>query len=61
MGKNQAQNGSKQKANAATLCEELCASKCVYRSRGAPTKCIGPAQVQLGKMADQHCFEFNFA
>ena len=52
---------SKQKANATTLCEELCASNCVYRSRGAPTKCNRPPLVQLGKTADQHCFEFNFA
>ena len=44
----------KQQAIAATLCEELQASNCVCKSRGAPARGIGPT-------ADQHCFEVNFA
>ena len=48
-GKNQAQNGSEQQANATTLCEELRASNYVYKSRRAPAKGIGPPLVQLGK------------
>ena len=32
----------KQKAIATTLCEELQASNCVYKSRGAPARGIGP-------------------
>ena len=32
----------KQQAIATTLCEELQASNCVYKSRGAPARGIGP-------------------
>ena len=32
----------KQQAIATTLCEELQASNCVYKSRGAPARNIGP-------------------
>ena len=35
----------KQQAIATTLCEELQASNCVYRSRGAPARGIGPPPV----------------
>ena len=35
----------KQQAIAATLCEELQASNCVYKSRGAPARGIGPPQI----------------
>ena len=40
----------KQQAIATTLCEELQASNCVYKSRGAPARGIGPPLVQLGKL-----------
>ena len=49
MGKTKHKMAAKQQANATTLCEELRASNCVYKSQGAPTKCIGPPLVQLGK------------
>ena len=39
----------KQQAIATTLCEELQASNCVYKSRGAPARGIGPPLLQLGK------------
>ena len=32
----------KQQAIATTLCEEMQASNCVYKSRGAPARGIGP-------------------
>ena len=32
----------KQQAIATTYCEELQASNCVYKSRGAPARGIGP-------------------
>ena len=48
-GKTKHKMAAKQQANATTLCEELRASNCVYKSQGAPTKCIGPPLVQLGK------------
>ena len=35
----------KQQAIATTLCEELQASNCVYKSRGAPARGIGPPLV----------------
>ena len=35
----------KQQAIATTLCEELQASNCVYKSRGAPARGIGPPQL----------------
>ena len=35
----------KQQAIATTLCEELQASNCVYKSRGAPARRIGPPLV----------------
>ena len=35
----------KKQAIATTLCEELQASNCVYRSRGAPARGIGPPPV----------------
>ena len=49
MGKNQAQNGSKQQANATTLCEELHASNCMYKSRGAPAKGIRATHSTTGE------------
>ena len=52
---------SKQQAIAITLCEELQASNCVYESRGAPARGIGPTPRKAGKSAGQHCFEVNFA
>ena len=52
---------SKQQAIAITLGEELQASNCVYKSRGAPARGIEPAPSITGKTADQHCFEVNFA
>ena len=39
-----------QQAIATTLCEELQASNCVYKSRGAPARGIGPPLVKLGKL-----------
>ena len=39
----------KQQAIATTLCEELQASNCVHKSRGAPARGIGPPLLQLGK------------
>ena len=39
----------KQQAIATTLCEEPRASNCVYKSRGAPARGIGPPLVYLGK------------
>ena len=35
----------KQQAIATTLCEDLQASNCVYKSRGAPARGIGPPQL----------------
>ena len=35
----------KQQAIATTLCEELQGSNCVYKSRGAPARGIGPPQL----------------
>ena len=35
----------KQQAIATTLCEEMQASNCVYKSRGAPARGIGPPQL----------------
>ena len=35
----------KQQAIATTLCEELQASNCVYKSQGAPARGIGPPPV----------------
>ena len=35
---------------ATTLCEELQASNCVYKSQGAPARGIGPPPVQLEKL-----------
>ena len=43
--KTKAQNGLKQQAIATTLCEELQASNCEYKSRGAPARGIGPPLV----------------
>ena len=40
----------KQQAIATTLCEELQASNCAYKSRRAPARGIGPPLVQLGKL-----------
>ena len=42
MGKNQS---TKRQAIATTLCEELQAGNCVYKTRGAPAKGIGPSLV----------------
>ena len=33
-----------------TLCEELLASNCVYKSRGAITRGMGPTPAELGKL-----------
>ena len=35
----------KQQAIATTLCEELQASNCIYKSQGAPARGIGPPLV----------------
>ena len=51
----------KQQAIATTLCEELQASNCIYKSQGAPARGIGPPPSIAGETADQHCFEVNFA
>ena len=40
----------KQQAIATTLFKELQASNCVYKSRGAPARGIGPPLVKLGKL-----------
>ena len=39
----------KQQAIATTLCKELQAGNCVYKSGGAPGRGIGPPLLQLGK------------
>ena len=40
----------KQQAITTTLCKELQASNCIYKSQGAPARGIGPPLVQLGKL-----------
>ena len=40
----------KQQAIATTLCEELQTSNCIYMSRGAPARDIGPPPVWLEKL-----------
>ena len=54
----------KQQAIATTLCEEMQASNCVYKSRGAPARGIGPplltsiaSRLTLPKL---HLATFNF-
>ena len=42
--KTQHKMASKQQAIATTLCKELQASNCVYKSQGAPGRGIGPPQ-----------------
>ena len=44
-GKTKAQTGTQQQAIATTLCEEMQASHCVYKSRGAPARGNGPPQI----------------
>ena len=48
---------SKQQAIGTTLCEELQASNCIYKSQGTHWATPGMA----GKTADQHCLEVNVA
>ena len=43
--KNKAQKAHKQQAIETTLCQDLQASNCVYKSRGAPARGIGPPLV----------------
>ena len=50
----------KQQAIATTLCEELQASNCVYKSRGAPARDEATPTI-AGETADQHCLKVNFA
>ena len=52
------------KAIANTLCKELQARNCVYRSQSAlaaPAGGIGPPPSQLGKLLTSICFKVNFA
>ena len=41
---------SKQQAIRTTLCEELQASNCIYKSQGTPARGIGPPPAWLGKL-----------
>lgn len=50
------------KATLPTLCKELQAGNCLHKSQGAPAKSIGLTTPSIiGKTADQHCHEVNFA
>ena len=49
MGKTKGQTGKQTASNCNNTCEELQASNCVYKSRGAPAGNIGPPLIKLGK------------
>ena len=48
--KTQHKMASKQHAIGTTLCEELQASNCIYKSQGTPARGIGPPPAWLGKL-----------
>ena len=55
MGKTKAQNGTQTASHCKTLCKELQASNCVYKSRGTHPIGIGPPSVLLEKLLISIC------